>query len=157
MTEEKTTIREQLAEGRTVVVTTRGVSMQPLLYEGKTFVTIVPLRRPLKKLDLPIYFRPDGKYVIHRLVAMDDSHYYTRGDNCLSREIIPKDWVLGLVVQIHRKGKVIRVTDFSYRAYASFWNAIYPLRYCVYRFKSICRKLAGPAPHNKDSHSGKAE
>ena len=132
MNDQSTTIKDCLAAGKPAATYTTGVSMQPLLYEGKTYVIIMPLTRELKKGDLPIYIRPDGVYVIHRVIRTDEEYYYTRGDNCITYEKIPREWVLGEIVQIYRKGRVIKTTDAGYRLYVKVWGWIYPLR-CFYK------------------------
>lgn len=136
---ETETIRGRLERGLPAATYTQGVSMRPLLYQGKTHVILQPLDRELKPGDLPIYQRPSGVYVIHRLIRIGEDHYYTRGDNCMSGEKIPKDWVIGIVTEIFRKGKNISVTGRGYRAYVAFWNAIFPLRW-VYYFARKCVK-----------------
>lgn len=122
MSEGKLTIAQQLKNGQTAMTFTKGVSMQPLLYEGKTHVILTPVTTKLKIGELPIYLRPDGKYVIHRLIKIDDTHYYTRGDNCITYEKVPKEWVVGVVSEIYRKGRYIKVTEKKYRLYVTFWR-----------------------------------
>ncbi|MDE7234706.1 MAG: S26 family signal peptidase [Ruminiclostridium sp.] len=128
MKEIQTSIAEELRAGRVVSTETHGISMKPLLVAGKTLVVIEPLRRPLSVGELPVFIRPDGKYVIHRVIGMDEKNYYTRGDNCLNSETVPKEQMLGVVVEIYRNGRMLRVTDRRYRAYVAFWQALTPLR-----------------------------
>lgn len=136
---ETETIRQRLEQGLPAATYTRGVSMRPLLYQGKTHVILEPLSRELHPGELPIYLRPDGVYVIHRLIRIEENCYYTRGDNCMHGEKIPKDWVIGVVTEIYRKGKNIPVTSRGYRIYVAVWNAIFPLRW-VYYFARKCAK-----------------
>ena len=57
MSVEYTDIRTELLQGRFVIISTSGVSMQPLLYDkGKkntTQVLVEPITKPLKAGDLP--------------------------------------------------------------------------------------------------------
>ncbi len=135
------TIAGELKAGRMVATKTTGVSMRPLLYERKTTAIIEPLRRELQVGELPIYQRPDGYYVIHRVVGVDPAHYYTRGDNCTDIEKIPKSWALGVVVEILRGNRRIRVTDRGYRFYVAFWRWITPVRILYYRVRGKIRSL----------------
>ena len=129
----QTTLSQILKSGRPAATYTSGRSMEPLLYEHKTYVILEPVKGILKKGDLPIYQRPDGIYVIHRLIDQGENWYYTRGDNCLRGEKIPKEWVLGIVTEIQRKGKIIHVTDKSYQCYVWYWGKIWPFRkFCYY-------------------------
>ncbi len=154
MTEEKTTIERELRAGRAVVTGTTGISMRPLLREGKTSVLIEPLERPLSAGELPIFRRPDGKYVIHRVLSSDEQYYYTRGDNCLNGEKVPKEWVLGVVTEIYRGKRTLRVTDRRYRLYVGFWRASAPARLALkkarVRLAQAKRSVFGKSSRKQD-------
>lgn len=140
MNEEKTTIEEQLKAGNTVVSFTKGTSMQPLLYEGKTYVVIAPITGELSVGDLPLWRRGDGKYVLHRLVKIEGDFCYTRGDNCIGTEKVPREDMLGVVTEICRGGRIIPVTNKGYRRYVSLWLRLSPVRIPLYKLRA---KLAG--------------
>lgn len=132
--------KKELAAGKTVITYTKGVSMQPLLYEGKTSVVIKPLSRPLKKGDLPLYILADNRYVLHRIIKIEGNMVYTRGDNCISCEKVPMERIIGIVTEIYRKGRTIKVTDRGYQCYVFFWNLIYPIRQFLCKTKLMIRK-----------------
>ncbi len=134
-------LADELSKGKAVLSGTSGDSMQPLLYQGKTQIVLVPITSPLKKWDLPLYRRPSGQFVLHRIIKSDDEFYYTRGDNRHGLEKVPKEWCLGVVSEIKRAGKTISVTDKGYRAYLHFWSLIYPFRYVWYRIRSIIKSV----------------
>lgn len=141
---------QELKQGRSIMAQTVGDSMQPLLYQGQTQVVLVPLSGPLKRGDLPLYQRPSGQYVLHRVIRVKDGVYYTRGDNRYGLERVEPDWMLGVVTQVLRNGKTIPVTAAAYRLYVSIWLASYPLRYVVhqpdralYHLKRILRRNGG--------------
>lgn len=136
MNDGKLTIAECLRDGKPVCAYTVGKSMQPLLYEGSTHVIARPAAHTLKKGELPIYLRPDGKYVIHRIISADEDSYFTRGDNCLSGEKIPHEWVIGVVEEIYRGGRYIKVTSPGYRLYVRLWCISYPARALFYRLRA---------------------
>ena len=115
--------------------------MQPLLHQGKTRVVIVPISGTLQPGDLPLYRRPSGQFVLHRIIKGDGQFYYTRGDNRTGLEPVPHEWVLGVVTEIHRNGKIIPVTAPAYRCYVTLWNAFYPLRYPWCRLRYLYQKL----------------
>lgn len=122
------TIEEQLSAGRLALVRTKGVSMQPLLYEGQSHAIVAPAPRDLAVGDLALARLPDGRYLLHRVIGKDDACYYTRGDNCYSQEAIPRDQVVGVVVEIARRGRRISTAGTLYRLYTRFWMASYPAR-----------------------------
>lgn len=134
---QNTTIADELRNGHPVATYTTGISMEPLLKEKKTYVVIEPLRRELQTGDLPIFRRPDGVYIIHRVIGQEGQCYLTRGDNCLHYEKVPKEQFLGIVTEIQRNGKTIRVTDRGYRNYVRFWNGIWPVRKQLYRIRGL--------------------
>ena len=122
-------IEENLAANGVHVSTTSGYSMYPMLSDRRDRVVILPVAdKRLKRYDLPLYKRPDGKYVLHRILCVKKDHYVIRGDNTYQLERIPFEWVIGYVSEFYRKGKHVSVTSRSYRFYAAFWHRIYPLR-----------------------------
>ena len=125
-------MERELASGRPAIALTVGDSMEPLLYNQSTRVVIVRPERELRPGDLPLYRRPSGQFVIHRIIKMDETYYYTRGDNRIGLEPVPKEWVQGVVTEIYRRKRHFQVTDWRYRLYVRCWNAIYPIRWGVY-------------------------
>ncbi len=130
----KKTIEEALQSGKPLTIFTVGRSMEPLLYERETLVVICRVDRKLKRGELPLYKRQDGKYVMHRIIRTCKNTYITRGDNQFVNETIPMESVIGVVREVHRRGKVIRTDSFGYKLYVLFWRLSYPVRF-------LCRKL----------------
>lgn len=123
-------VRDRVAAGQSVRwLPFRGISMLPMLRQGKDEVEISPLPDVLQKYDLPVYQYPSGKYVMHRIVDVREGYYICNGDNLLQMEKIPRDWMIGLVTAFIRNGKRIEVTDPAYRLYCRFWVASRPIRH----------------------------
>ncbi len=123
------TIEKQLAEQGFYVSTTVGVSMRPMLRNRRDRVIIRPVGEGrLSKWDLPLYKRPDGKYVLHRIIGVGDGYYIIRGDNTYAKETVPDEWILGVVTEFYRGDRHVMADDRRYRRYAAVWHAIYPLR-----------------------------
>ena len=121
-------IRERLAAGQRVrYLPFRGVSMMPMLRQGKDTVELAPLPARLKKYDLPLYRYPSGKYVMHRVVAVKEDHYICLGDNTLDYEKIYPEQMIGVVSAFKRGDKRIPVESRGYRLYCRIWCAIFPL------------------------------
>lgn len=140
---ERQTIEQRLREGQLVSVATKGVSMQPLLYTGRSHVILAPVRGALRRGDLPLFRTPDGTYIIHRIIRTDGAYYHTRGDNCYTAERVHRDWVLGVVVEIYRQGRCIPVRHPLYRLYARVWPMLFPVRYALMRLKGRLHRLSG--------------
>ena len=143
-------IEESLRENGMHVSTTSGYSMMPMLKDRRDRVILVPVEeQPLRRYDLPLYKRPDGKYVLHRIIKVCDGYYIIRGDNTYVNEKIPFDWVIGYVTEFYRKGRHVSANSKRYRFYAAFWHFIYPLRLLKRKIRLLLgrawRKLKGKA------------
>ena len=119
------------------VTQVRGVSMFPMLRYRKDPVLIHPASGELKPYDVAVYAKTD-RYVVHRVLEVRDSLYVIRGDNCISKEYVPKGAIRGVVVGFWRFGRYIPVENTLYRIYARVWVAINPL----VRLVHWCRNLA---------------
>ena len=134
-------IEQVLSEQGRGFFQTAGDSMEPLLFDHDTRVVIRRAEGKLKKGDLPVYRRPSGQFVMHRVVRVGKDCYYTRGDNRYGTERVPQEWMLGVVTEIYRKERHFPVTDWRYRLYVALWGGLYPIRYLVHRGKAWIRKV----------------
>ena len=132
-------IEERLAAGQSVEFSPHGVSMLPMLREGKDSVILSSPRGRLKKYDIPLYRRADGSYVLHRVVAVGEEGYTLIGDNQFIPEKGVKDEAIIAVLTAYRRGdKLISVDSLGYRIYSRLRHMTRPLRYLLFRVK---RKL----------------
>ena len=132
--------RETLAAGRSVQFSPRGVSMLPMIRQGIDRVTLSPLPDSLKKYDLPLYQRDNGKYVLHRIVKVGES-YTCVGDNQFElEEGLRRDQMIALVTSFTRGDRIIPVTALSYRLYCRFWHYSRPVRHFWRRVKGWLRR-----------------
>lgn len=135
-------IRERLAAGQTIrYLPFRGVSMLPMLRQGKDTVELSPLPEKLKKYDLPVYQYPSGKVVMHRVVSVKNGYYLCLGDNTYEYEKILPEQLIGLVSAFKRADKRIEVTNRGYRLYSRLWVASFPVRRALRRLKRFLRRL----------------
>ena len=141
-------VRERTAAGQSLrYIPFRGISMLPMLRQGRDSVELSPLPERLKKYDLPVYQYPSGKYVMHRVVRVEEDHYVCNGDNLLQMEKIYPNQMIALVTAFTRDGKRIEVTDFRYQLYCRLWVGSRPLRHGWRRLRPVLgrikRKLLG--------------
>lgn len=122
-----TSFEDLLRSDGKLVYKTKGRSMEPMLRQNRDLVIIEVPSSCLKKYDVALYRRED-KYVLHRVIGVEDGYYRIRGDNTYAVEQVPFDNVIGVLTSFNHKGKLHSVSERGYRFYARFWNAIYPLR-----------------------------
>lgn len=136
-------IVEKLNNDGEVVFTPNGISMKPMLLGGRDVVTLTKVDKKLKKYDLPLYQRKDGKYILHRVVKVcKDGTYTMRGDNQIYNEKgITDDQIIAIVTKFVRNGKEYSVSNKKYRFYCSFWNFIRIFKLGFDLFKRLCRKV----------------
>ena len=122
-------IKEQLAEGRNIRFSPRGVSMLPMLRQGIDRVVFSPLPEKLKKYDLPLYQRKDGQFVLHRVVEAGES-YTCIGDNQFVLERgLRHEQMIALVTAFYRGERRHSVNGPGYWLYCRFWHYSRPLRH----------------------------
>lgn len=127
-------------DGR-LVYTNVGVSMLPLIREGRDILVIEKCNASaLKKYDAVLFKRENvkgrGEYVLHRIVKiLPDNRFYIVGDHDTIGEAVHKSQILGVLTGIHRGEKTISFTSFKYRAYIYLWCAPYHLRFALLRIK----------------------
>ncbi len=134
------TYEEYLKENEEMTYRFKGVSMLPLLKQGRDLFT-VRAKKPgerFQRTDVILY-RRGSDYVLHRITkVLPDGHYVILGDNCINYEHnTVDDDILGVMIAFNRKGKNISVDNFFYRIYANLRVTLAPLR--IFRCKVIAK------------------
>ena len=124
---------EKLLETQDEVMTrTRGISMRPLLRQGRDVVVIKKPQFPLKAGDAPVY-RVKGKkeLVLHRILKVRrDGVYIIRGDNLFFKEYVKEEQIVGVMTAFYREGKYCDCSKSrAYKVYIFLNRVSYPLRY----------------------------
>lgn len=134
-------MKEQLLAGQSVKFSPRGISMLPMLRQGKDSIILSTLPDKLKKYDIPLYQRDNGKYVLHRVVEVGDT-YTCIGDNQYTFEYgLRHDQMIGVVTAFTRGDKEHSVKEPGYQLYCRVWHYSRPMRYFFFRVKRKLRKL----------------
>ncbi len=119
----------------------RGTSMLPYLREGRDVVAIVRIEGAIKKHDIVLYRRKNGKYVLHRVVGLEALGYVMCGDNQIMPERgISGEQIIGKVAVVYRGGKPIEPARFPSRLYSRLWGFM-PLRRCVFFARRVVSKI----------------
>lgn len=116
-------IREVLASGGEFRLYPHGISMLPLLRQGRDSVSLRRVDSPIRKGDILFYQRPDGSFVLHRVRAVTPEGLTMMGDNqTLPEPGVSPDWVIGRVTRIFRDDKEVICDGFGYRLYRRLWQ-----------------------------------
>ena len=133
---------DYLRENELMPYSFSGVSMLPMLRQGRDTVMI---RRKgaerCKKYDVALY-RRGADYVLHRVVEVRPEDYVILGDNCLNLEPgITDDRILGVLCEFTRDGKPVSVESRPYQIYSRVWVALYPVRKIFMRARAFAGKV----------------
>ncbi len=121
-------IEDAVARGN-FVIHPKGVSMWPMIRHGKDSVVINPVSGRLKKYDIPLYKDRLDRYVVHRVIEVNDEGYVICGDGLFEKEYdITDKNVIGVVTGFFRKEKYISADDKKYLRYVHFWVDNFYLR-----------------------------
>ena len=100
---------EELLDKEGFVITGHlGNSMYPLI-ELEDKLLLLKTNGSIGKYDIVIYKVKD-RYVIHRIIDEKEDEYIIRGDNCINKEYIKKDRILGYLDKIYRGKQEIKIT-----------------------------------------------
>lgn len=150
----KSTFEEELKEKGALIYTNVGTSMRPLIRQGKDVMIISSLDylgRDLRKMDVPLYKRENGQYVLHRIIKVTKDGYVIRGDNTYSNEYgVTDSQILGVLSGVIRNGKEISVNSFGYKVYSYFWLYTYYIRKVVVWVKRKNRLSKSTLQYLKD-------
>ena len=136
------TFEEQLRETGKLIYTNKGDSMMPLIRQDRDLLVIVPAQGRLKKYDVPLYRRDDGKYVLHRILKVRREDYVICGDNRWKKEYgISDRHIIGVLSAVVRDGKEVSVTDRRYRFYVHLWCGCFPVRAALIRAKDKLKRM----------------
>ena len=139
------TFEAELAEKGKLIFHNRGVSMRPLIREGKDLMVIEKPSGRLKRYDGALYKRKDGSYILHRVLKVRENDYVICGDNCVKKEYgITDEMIIGVLTGVIRNGKELTATDKRYRLYVHLWCDLFYLRVAILYLLKIARRILRP-------------
>lgn len=147
-------IAEMLEIKGEVTFTVSGWSMQPMVYHRRDTVTLVKAELPLKKYDLPFYLMDNGRFLLHRVIKVenkDGKNIYTcQGDNRWEPETDIEDrMIIGVVKSFNRNGKNYSVDSLGYWLYTRTWGLLHHFKW-MYNFpKRTKEKILRDLRHYK--------
>lgn len=115
-------VTEMLAEGKDVVLKTKGGSMMPFIVGDKDSVLL--RKEEWGVGDAVLAHLPNGHYVLHRVQSLDGDRVTLKGDgNLQGVEHCRKEDIAGRVVQVLKGDKVVDALDPAYKKKVARWNA----------------------------------
>lgn len=110
-----------LDEGREVCFTPSGNSMLPFIRGGKD--SVVLKKKPAVEAGDIVLVRLPGRYVLHRVIRIDNEELTLMGDgNVSGTEHCSLQDVMGTVTAIHKGNRTVIPGS------GSFWRSIKPIR-----------------------------
>lgn len=128
-------VEEELAAGNEVRIRVKGVSMLPLLRNGKDDVKLAPcLADELKPMDV-VLFRYRGGHLLHRIIRREGDRLWIQGDGSFVaiEQCLTKD-VIGKAIGIYRASdKMIPTDSWKWRWPSRLWRLSDTLRQIMLR------------------------
>ncbi len=141
---ENSSFKEQLEERGKIIYTNVGTSMMPLLRQHRDVMIIERPNGRLKKYDCPLYIRPDGKHILHRILKVRKDDYVICGDHCTKKEYgITDSDIIGVMTGIIRDGKELDFKSLSYKLYYHLWCDFFYIRVLIIKTKSFFHRAFG--------------
>jgi hypothetical protein len=146
--------RTELENNNVIAIVPTGNSMWPTLKNRKQSVIIAKKTERLKHLDVALYERKDGKYVLHRVMEVLDIGYITCGDSQTYLEMVEEDAVIGVMTAFYRGKKCVEVSEKNYIEQVKKWYAnekrrgrkikkFFSKQRLKYKIKYIIKRLIG--------------
>ena len=116
-------------EGKVVSLRIAGISMSPFLCQERDWIYFTRPDRALRRGDMVFYQRDTGQYVMHRIYQIRGEEYYMLGDaqTCVEGPL-RREQIFALIVQVKRKGKILRPGNFWWEFFGRVWIRMRPLR-----------------------------
>lgn len=116
-------------KGMTANLPLRGRSMRPFLEDGRDEARIMDAETFMVG-DVVLAEITPGRYVFHRIIAIDGHFVTLRGDGNIGEEYCLKKDVKAKAIGFFRKGNVIPddIRARKWRIYSWWWTRLYPIR-----------------------------
>ena len=118
-------VREVLLKRGWIDLPSCGTSMYPLIKEGDICRFSSCNSSELKNMDIILFYTPSNCFVAHRLIRIDKTRYFCKGDGNLGFDPpIDQRCILGKLTSIKRNDKKIDSNNLSFRVWGHFVQAV---------------------------------
>lgn len=115
-------VEKLIADGHEVTLRVRGVSMRPFLEDRRDKIVLIKLKSQLAVGDAVLAEIAPGKYVYHRIIAIDGDKVTLRGDgNVRGTEQCGLHNVVASTKWLVRKEKMYSPQGRRWRWYSALW------------------------------------
>ncbi len=97
--------------------------MWPTLKNRGQTVIVTAKKERLKRYDVALFIRRDGKYVLHRVMEQKEGGYIICGDSQFVTENVKEEQVIGVMEGFYRGKKYISCEDEAYKKEVEEWFA----------------------------------
>lgn len=134
MNPEEISVKEALKTEGIVIYPIKGISMLPMLEEGKDMVSLLRADSEtlLKKNDVVLFERSEGTFVLHRITKVSGHGYVITGDNCISGEKVSRKQILAVMNGFYKGTKFIPADDKEYLDYVEKKTADFDTREVIH-------------------------
>jgi len=106
-------IENSLRSGESIVVKGSGNSMGKTICDCDSINLSPKENRIPKKGEIWLFQRPNGGFVIHRLIKKKNNRLFFVGDNQLTGEWTDECRLLGIVTEIYKNGSCDNAVDYA--------------------------------------------
>lgn len=129
-------VKELVRQGHTVTIMVKGYSMRPFLEHCRDSVVLAPFSK-LHVGDVALAEIWPGKYVLHRIISLEDDRVTLMGDgNIKGTEHCRRSEVAAIVRTFIRNGVAVNADNPRWNRYARLWRRLLPVRkYLLWIYK----------------------
>ena len=139
-------LAEYIEKNGEIMISTRGISMYPMLRSKRDVSVIRAVDRPFRVNDVPVYRSNSGKPTMHRIIAIKNGRYIIRGDNLLVKETnVTDEKIIGRLVAFYREGKYYDCE--KSKAYKFYVFVISHTFFLRYSWKKFIRPMLSKIKH----------
>ena len=118
--------------------------MTPFLVHGRDTVYLSKADRQLKRGDMVLYQRDNGRYVLHRVLQADGDVFTIIGDAQTQPEPdIRRDQIRAVVTAVLRKDKLLKKGNFWWDFFEKVWIYMVPIRPLIRNVYTTAKRLLG--------------
>ncbi len=133
-----------LEDAEAVPLVISGGSMIPFLVHRRDTVYLSKADRPLKRGDMVLYQRDNGRYVLHRVLRADGDAFTMIGDAQTQPESgIRRDQIRAVVTAVRRKDKLLKKGNFWWDFFEKVWIRLVPIRPFIRNVYTAAKRLLG--------------